>query len=170
MIFAVIQLVMFFVGCVVLAIIIVLLLIRLLDKGLDALVEHLRPHAISGPLNTSDHIGYKRANSKPSIDFTDIWVYSHEAFDEVHHKLIITMLHNKLTKKHLSRFYSDKHRHEEDNTTNNKHKPRYLECLVPIKHIKTIVAKLRKLVNKNGKEPAMWVPSPMSALPQPPSP
>jgi len=148
MILTVIQLLLFFVGCVLLALVIVLLLVKLLDKGLDALAEHLNPNAVTRPLNTSDHIGYDRADSKSQINFAHIWVYFHKAFDEVHHKLIVTALRNSLLKKDLGRLYGHEYCHEENNTTSNKYEPRYSERLVPIKHLATIVNWLRRSVNQ----------------------
>ena len=160
MIIAIVGLVAFLAGVVAVSIIIVITLVNLLDKGLDALdsliLRHSAPsHPPPFRLTTSNQIGEKRGYSKAKIDPTNIWVYFHKTINEIHHSLIVGIPRNNLFKKLLGWVYTQEDCHRKNNTETNETDFRYSNRFVPIKHIRSIVNKLRRGVNHDYTEPSL---------------
>jgi len=133
-------------GVVALSVTIAIIILHLVDKGLDRLILHLKHH----PLRASNPIKYVRGYSNHKATQGKVSVHSQINLHKIIQIFIARsgkhVLQSTICNRRSTRQNGDTQRH-------NKDCPRYLKCFVPIKHIRTIVDWLRKRVNQTGKEP-----------------
>jgi hypothetical protein len=150
----VIAVVAFFIAVVAASIIIVTAIDRLFFRSLDALDGLIkRRSAPPSSLFTSNEGRYKRGDSKTKINPSNSLVYPHKTHYEIDQQLIIAAHRNSPFKEiHAQRRYKNHHRNK--NNRENLESPfGYFKHFVPIRHIRSIVNRLRGRVNESGKEP-----------------
>jgi hypothetical protein len=153
---AVINLVIFIVGCVTLSALIVVGVVNLVDKGLDKLDTLTLRHSITHPasrLKTTNQIRDSRRYGKPKINPPNNVVYMQNVPYIIRILWIILYPRNNPSKVALAQAGVKNHLYPKDNPKTNEKSPRYLTSFPPVKHISTIVNKLRRRVNESGKEP-----------------
>lgn len=147
MIIAVIDVVAFIAligGLGVISVVIAITIFNLLDKGLDALIlrRRLSPHHLS------NLIEYKRGDSNQQINQTYNSIHPHISPYKTIQNLM-TWLGNNTFKINEVRKYHQK----KDTEGDNKDYFEYFKRFVRIKHIRSIVNKLRRGVNHDYTEP-----------------
>jgi len=156
MIIAIIDLVIFIVGCVTISTIIVVSVVNLVDKGLDALDALILRHSVLCPpsrLETTNQIRDSRRYGKPKINPPDNVVYTQNVPYIIRIFWIVLHPRNKPSKVVLTQAGANNHFYPKDNPKTNQKSFRYFTSFPPVKHIRTIVNKLRRRVNHSGTEP-----------------
>lgn len=159
MIIAIIDLVIFIVGCVTISTIIVVSVVNLVDKGLDALDALILRHSVLCPpsrLETTNQIRNSRGYSKPEINDTKSLIDSHSIPYEIH-KLLIAVDQGNSPFKNVREI--KKQLYQKNNTEANEKSPRYLTGCPPVKHMVRILDRLKRRVNQSGKEPSQSIKS-----------
>jgi hypothetical protein len=147
MIIAVIEVVAFIVligGLGIIAVVIATTIFSLLDKGLNALILRRR----LSPLHLSNLIEYKGGYSNHDTNQTHNLIHPHISPYKAVQNLITWLGNNALKIDKARKYYQKK-----DTEGGNKDYFEYLKRFVPIKHIGSIVNRLRRSVNQSGKEP-----------------
>jgi hypothetical protein len=145
----------FFIGVVATSIIIVTIIDKLFFKGLDALDGLIKRRSVppSSLFTASNECGYERGDSKTKINPTNSPIYPHKTRYEIDQSLVITTHRNSPFKEtHAQRRYKNNYRNK-DNRENLKSFFGYFKYFVPVRHIGSIVNRLRRAVNQSGKEP-----------------
>jgi hypothetical protein len=158
MIIAVVDLIIFVVGCVAISTVIVLGIVTLLDKGLDALDALILRHSIpsrpsSSHLPATNQIRERRGYKETEIRPTNDVIQSHEIPHTVGHILIAMAHQNGPFQKALAKIRAKDECRQENNSETNKKSLGYRTDFFPIKHLGNIVGRLRRHVNQSGKEP-----------------
>lgn len=148
--------VLFFIGVVAVSTIVVILAVKLLDKGLDALDELLLWHSIPrrpSRLETCNHIRDSRRYSKTEINPPNNFVYPHGIPYRIRIILIAMSQRNSPFKKAFTKFGVKNQLCQKNNAKTDEKSSRYLTGCPPIKHMASILYRLRRRVNQSGKEP-----------------
>jgi hypothetical protein len=146
----------FFVGVVAVSIIIVILAVKLLDKGLDALDALILRHSIPcrpSRLETCNQIRDCRRYSKPEINPPNNFVYPHSIPYKIRILLITMSQRNSPFKEALTEGGSKNQFCQKNDAKPNKKSSRYLAGYPPVKHMVSILDRLKRAVNQSGKEP-----------------
>jgi len=128
-----VMLVVFIVGVVALSVTLAIIILHLLDKGLDTLILCLKHH----PLRASNPIEYVRGYSNYKATPSKVSVHSQISLHEVIHSFITRFIKN-IFESTLNKCRSACQ--NSDTQGNDKNYSRYLKCFIPIKHILTIVS------------------------------
>lgn len=153
MIIAIIGLVIFAVGCVTISTIIVVSVVNLVDKGLDALDALILRHSVPRPtsrLETTNHIRDSRGYSKPKINLTKSLINSHRIPYEIR-KFLIAMSQGNSPFKNIREI--EEQLCQKNNAKTNEESSRYLTGCPPVKHMVGILDRLKRIVNHSGTEP-----------------
>ncbi|MGD2065275.1 MAG: hypothetical protein PVI95_02380 [Dehalococcoidia bacterium] len=133
-------------GLLMVSVLIAIAILHVLDKSLDTVSRLVHPP--SSP--TSDPIEDVRRHGDYEATHSEVLVNSHISPQKVIQALITRRSNNVIkttlteTRSPCQNSYTQGH---------NKNYSRYLKCFIPIKHIVSILNKLRRRVNESGKEP-----------------